>query len=203
MQEKNYTGIIPEQESGASIDVKSTVELDTTEAAKIFFQEARNRLLHVNDWHELAGSFSATFQLTDKDGNEVQGEAKQGYYLKIDIPGPGSASGEGYDWVIIEAVENTTVNEIESVGIRVRPVRSPLNTEKDVAHFYSEASTSNFTVTRENKTVTAAIYDRNTQTNSGSSEVKDKIRDAVVGAAAITGFSKLQWKKLADGLLEQ
>lgn len=203
MQEKNYTGIIPSQEAGASIEAESTAELETIEGAKALFQKARDRLLQANDWHKLAGAISAEFQLTDKEGNEVSGEAKEGYYLKIDIPGPGSPSGEGYDWVIIEAVKTTSTPEIDSVGIRVRPARSPLNTDKDVAHFYSEESTSNFTVTREGKMVTAAIYDRNTQTNTDNSEITGKIRDAVVGAAGITGYSKLQWKKLADGLIKQ
>lgn len=203
MQEKNYTGIIPSQESGVSIEAESAAELETIEAAKTLFQKARDRLLRANDWHKLAGAISAEFHLTDKDGNEVSGEVQEGYYLRIDIPGPGSPAGEGYDWVIIEAVENTSTPEIDSVGVRVRPARSPLNTDKNVAHFYSEESTSNFTVTREGKKVTAAIYDRNTKTNTDNSELTGKIRDAVVGATGITGYSKLQWKKLADGLIQQ
>jgi hypothetical protein len=31
----------------------------------------------------------------------------------------------------------------------------------------------------------------------------DKVRNAVVGAGGVTGFSKLQWKALVNGLLEK
>jgi len=202
MHEKNYTGIIPEQTSGVAIDASSYTDFSSVEEAKTFFQEARKRLLDINNWHRIAGNLSATFQLTDKNGNEADTEAKEGYFLKIDIPGPGSATGKGYDWVIIESIENTSTPAIESVGIRVRPAGNPMNTDKDVAHFYSQESTSSFTVTREGNRVTAAIYDRNTQSNAEASNLIDKVRDAIVGAAGIAAFSKVQWKLLADGLIK-
>ncbi|HEX6181553.1 MAG TPA: hypothetical protein VFZ47_09935, partial [Chitinophagaceae bacterium] len=157
MQEKNYTRIIPRQESGAAIDVSAHAAFQTTEDAKIFFQEARRRLLHINDWHKIAGNLSATFHLTDKDGKEIEGAAREGCYIKIDIPGPGTAAGMGYDWVLIESVESISTTGIESIGIRVRPVSNPMNGNQDVAHFYSAESTSSFTVTREDNKVTAAI----------------------------------------------
>jgi hypothetical protein len=203
MQEKNYTGIIPSQESGAAVEAMADATFQTTEEAQVFFQEARKRLLHINEWHKIAGNLSATFYLTDKDGKEIEGAAKEGYYLKIDIPGPGTATGMGYDWVIIEAVESISTPGIESIGIRVRPASNPMNSDKDVAHFYSTESTSSFTVTREMNKVTAAIYDRNTQTNTDASTITDKIRDAIVGIGGIAAFSKVQWKMLAEGLVKQ
>lgn len=203
MSEKNYTGIVPRQESGAAIDATSYVEFRTVEEAETFFQVARGRLLHINAWHKVAGKISATFQLTDENGSGVKGQAKEGYYLKIDIPGPGTSTGEGYDWVIIESVEDVSSQDVQSVGIRVRPASNPRNKDEDIAHFYSDESTSSFTVTRESTKVTAAIYDRNTQTNTQTSGVADKIRDAIVGKTGIAAFSKLQWKMLADGLVKQ
>ena len=202
MHEKNYTGIIPPQTSGIAITASSHADFSTAKEAAAFFQEARKRLLHINHWHKIAGNLSATFQLTDKDGNEVEGEAKEGHLLKIDIPGPGSATGEGYDWVIIESIENISTPEVESVGMRVRPVGNPMNSDEDVAHFYSDESTSSFTVTREGSKVTAAIYDRNTKANTEASKVTDKVRDAIVGVAGMAAFSKVQWKMLAEGLVK-
>ena len=112
MQEKNYTGIIPTQELGSAIDVTAHAAFETIEEAKTFFQEAQNRLLHINDWHKIAGTLSATFHLTNNHGEEIEGAAKEGCYLKIDIPGPGTATGMGYDWVIIESIENVSTTSL-------------------------------------------------------------------------------------------
>lgn len=203
MKEKNYTGIIPEQQTGKAIDTETSLDLNNAEEASAFFNVVKVRLQDVNHWHELAGSLSPDFQLMDKDGVEVQRTVQKGDYFKIDIPGPGTKSGEGYDWVQIEEIESTSTHDVESFGLRVRPAKNPQNSKEDIAHFYSQQSTSSFTVTRENAKVTAAIYDRNTKANKDADTVTDKIRDAVFGAAGILGFSRLQWKALTDGLVKK
>jgi len=203
MEEKNYTGIIPEQQTGKAIDSETSLELNNTEEAKTFFNVVKARLQDINNWHELAGKLSADFKLVSKDGVEVQRSAEKGDYFKIDIPGPGTNSGEGYDWVQIEEIESTSTADIESFGLRVRPAKNPQNSKEDIAHFYASESTSSFTVTRENTKVTAAIYDRNTKTNEDANRITDKIRDAVIGASGILGFSKIQWKALTDGLVKK
>lgn len=202
MKEKNYTGVVPEQHTGQAIDAESSVELKDESAAKAFFNLVKDRLLNVNNWHELAGTLTAEFQLVDKDGTEVNRAAQKGDYFKIDIPGPGTKSGEGYDWVQIEEIETVSTAAVDSIGLRVRPAKDPQNNDPDVAHFYSPESTSSFTVTREKNKITAAIYDRNTKTNKDASSVTDKIRDAVVGTAGILSFSKIQWKALTEGLVK-
>ncbi len=88
-------------------------------------------------------------------------------------------------------------------GLRVRPAQNPQNQKEDIAHFYAPESTSSFTVAREGKKVTAAIYDRNTKENKGADSITDKIRDAVIGVAGKLGFSKIQWKSLTDGLIKK
>ncbi|MBA2562786.1 MAG: hypothetical protein H0V14_07705 [Chitinophagaceae bacterium] len=203
MKEKNYTGIIPEQQTGKAIDAESSVELNNIEEAKTFFNVVKSRLQNVNKWHKFAGDISAVFKLLDKESVEVQRSAQKGDYIKIDIPGPGSDSGDGYDWVQIEEVESTSVPDVDSFAFRVRPAQNPQNNKDDTAHFFSPESTSSFTVTREKKKVTAAIYDRNTKANKEVDSITDKIRDAVVGTAGIIGFSKIQWKNLTDGLLSR
>ncbi|HVE60896.1 MAG TPA: hypothetical protein VNA26_03705, partial [Chitinophagaceae bacterium] len=147
--EKNYTGIIPQQQTGKSIDTETSAELNNAEEAKAFFDIVKTRLQDVNNWHETAGNLSADFLLVDKAGKEVQRTPEKGDYFKIKIPGPGTDSGEGYDWVQIEEVESTSSPEVDSYGLRVRPAQNPQNTKEDIAHFYSNESTSSFTVTRE------------------------------------------------------
>jgi hypothetical protein len=204
MKKKNYTGIVPDQHTGKQIDTESSIQFDTTDEAQAFFKVAKSRLLNVNQWHELAGKALAVFHLTDENGVEINRTVKQGDHFKIDIPGPGSKSGEGYDWVHVESVvEETSQPTIESVGIRVRPAPNPQTNKEETAHFYSDQSTSNFIVTREGNTITASVYDRNTSTNPEAENITDRLRHSTVGAGAISIFSKIQWKSLVEGLLKR
>lgn len=202
MEEKNYTGIIPENYTGKEIDAVKSVELANNDEAKEFFSIVKQRLQNINAWHEIAGSLTASFQLINKDGNEVNRLVAKDDYFKINILGPGSAAGDGYDWVHVEDVIIVSEAETESLGIRVRPASNPQTDDNRIAHFYSNDSTSNFTVTREGNKITAGIYDRNTKPNKDANLI-DKTRDMLVGLGAISVFSKFQWNKLVQGLLKK
>jgi hypothetical protein len=203
MKKKDYAGIAPAQRKGEKIDTESSLEFDTPEEAQSFFEVAKKRLLNVNRWHELAGKFLARFHLTNANGRQVNRELHEGDYLKIDIPGPGSKSGEGYDWVQVEKIDEISIPEVQSIGIRVRPAPNPQNKTDAVSHFYSDQSTSNFIITREGNNITAAVYDRNISTNEKANNLPDKARNKIIGGGAMAMFSKLQWKQLADGLLRK
>jgi hypothetical protein len=195
--------IVPEQRTGKPIDAKSELEFKEKSDAKAFFEVVKERLQHVNQWKDYAGNLSATFQLVDRHGNEVQRNAQKGDYFKIDIPGPGSKTGDGYDWVQIEEVESSSTPDAERFGFRVRPTSNPQNANQDVAHFYSDESTSSFIVERNMNKITASVHDRNTKPNTNAESTSDKIRDTIVGAAGVLSFSKIQWKNLTDGLLKK
>jgi hypothetical protein len=203
MQKENHTGIIPAQHTGEKIDTESVVECNSIAEAKSLYTLAKGRLLDINNWQHLTGKLLAGFQLVNEQGQELNRLVQQGDYCRIDIPGPGSKSGEGYDWVQLEAVDEVADPAIESIGIRARPVANPQNTGSGISHFYSAQSTSNFIVTREGKKVTAGVYDRNVKPNQHTDNVVDKIRHAMAGAGAIAAFSKIQWKQLVDGLLKK
>ena len=203
MADNDNSPIVPDQQTGRAIDAVSTVELVKDEEAKAFFALAKEKLQDVNHWKDIAGTLSATFKLVDASGNEVHRKVEKGDYFKIDIPGPGTKSGEGFDWVQIEEVENIALPDGERFGFRVRPSDNPQNQKPDIAHFYSDESTSSFVVERRNNTVTASVHDRNTKPNTDADKPIDKIRDAIVGAAGVATFSKIQWKNLTDGLVDQ
>ena len=202
MKKKDTPGLVPEQQTGQAIDAASEFECADVESARRFFHVVKNRLQQVNRWHEVGGKLTASFRVVDAAGKEVDRAVQKGDYLKIDIPGPGSVSGEGFDWVQVEAVEEASAPEKEHFGFRVRPAENPLNNKPDVSHFYSPESTSSFTVTRDHSKITAAVFDRNTKVNKPEHSKIDKIRDAVVGTAGIVSFSKIQWKALTDGLVK-
>jgi len=200
---KENEEIIPEHHTGRTIDTDRCIELDSTEEAKAFFETVKARLLNVNAWGKIAGLASADFQVVDKDGKEVSRPVREGDYFKIDVPGPGSLDGEGHDWVRVEEIKSVSTEQMESLGIRVRPSANPQNTSEHVSHFYSEESTSNFIVTREGKSITAGVYDRNTKPNVEAEHPVDKARHWVVGLSAVVWFSKVQWHQLVKGLLSR
>jgi len=191
--------VIPEHNGGTQTNTESSVHLSSEAEAKKFFTEAKHRLLNINNWHQYAGRASAEFQLTDHFGKSVTRLPQKGDHFKIDIPGPGTVTGEGHDWVQVEAIEEDDV----SIGIRVRPVSNPTNERKDVAHFFTGDATSTFIVKREGEKIIAGVYGRNEKPNTNSETLKDKIRNAAIATGAISGFSKLQWKSLVNGLIKK
>lgn len=200
MEEKNYTGAVPDHKRGDAISAEATREFATGAAAGAFFAKAAQRLLDVNHWQEYAGEALARFILSDRMGNPLTGPAQKGLLLKIDIPGPGT--DEGFDWVRIEEIEKVTSTDVESIALRVRPVSAPDSDDAEPTHFYDKQSTSTFTLTREHARITAAIYDRNIAANSEADSIFDKVRNAITGFAGKKVFSKIQWQALADGLVK-
>jgi hypothetical protein len=195
--------IIPEQTTGIATNTESETLLPDEDAAKRFFEVVRQRLLHVNGWQKLAGEATASFQLTDAAGEPVDRTPQPGDHLKIDIPGPGSQSGDGYDWVQIEVVEEEHEPDSDCQLIRVRPATNPTNDKADVAHFFSEEATSSFVVKREGTKITAGVYGRNEKPNTAAETIVDKIRNTTIATGAISGFAKIQWKSLVNGLVRE
>jgi hypothetical protein len=135
MKTKDYTNITPEHYTGKDTEAEASVELQNDADAVNFYHTAKKRLLQVNQWHQLAGLISAKFQLTDENGEEIDGEAQQGNYIRVDIPGPGSKEGDGYDWVLIEELKEVAFENIQSIGFRVRPAANPKKGSEHTAHF--------------------------------------------------------------------
>jgi len=197
--------IIPQQKEGNQSNIIEKIKPKNEEQAKQIFNEAKKRLLSVNSWKEISGDISASFTLTSAEGDKIERDAQTGDYFKIDIPGPGTKTGEGYDWVRIEAIEDysNTSAENESFGMRVRPAPNPHKNagDKGAAHFFKDKATSNFVIERKDTIVSTAVYGRNEKPNTATHKPLDKVRNAVVGTTAIIGLSIIQWKKLVKGLI--
>lgn len=190
--------LVPQQETGSQSNTEVRVQLESEEAAQNFYKIACERLMSVNQWHKIAGKATADFQLTDAQGNPVQRTVQPGDHFRIDIPGPGPATGDGFDWVQVEAVEKSQ----DLAAIRVRPATNPKNSRKDVAHFFSDDATSSFIVKKVGKEVLAAVLGRNEKPNTHAEKLVDKARNSAVASGAITGFAKLQWKSLVKGMVK-
>lgn len=194
---------IPQQEEGAQSNTEAVQSFENVDDAKHFFAVVKSRLLQVNRWHEWAGTGSAGFKLTDASGNETERNPQQGDHFKIDIPGPGTITGEGFDWVQIEAIEETNNADEDCLLVQVRPATNPQNERSDVAHFFADTATSNFVVKRSGNIVSAAVHGRNEKPNTATETLIDKARNAAVATGAVTAFSKLQWKALVNGLVKK
>lgn len=196
---KKVEKIIPQHKKGIETNTESSAECRSEEEAKNFFRIVKERLLDVNRWHNVAGKATADFTLTDDRGNPVQRTPQKGDHFKIYIPAPGTITGQGHDWVQIEKIEE----DEDFLGIRARPASNPTNKRKDIAHFFDEAATSSFIVRREKNKVIAGVYGRNEKPNTNTETTADKFRNAVIAAGAISGFAKIQWKSLVNGLVKK
>ena len=202
MKSENENKIIPAQEAGASVDTSETVQLKTTEEAIIHFKKVKQRLLNISGWHSLSGAASANFILTDQHGDQVNRLAEQGDHFMIKIPAPENETGDGYDWVQIQSIEESNASDdSEFIAITARPASSPQNADQSTAHFFKEDASSTFLVKREQLNVTAAVHGRNEIPNTDAS-ISDSIRNVVVAVGAMLGFSKIQWKSLVKGLVK-
>ena len=194
---------IPEQHKGNQSDVGDHIDASTPRQAHSNYVDASRRLLNVNAWHEIAGPGSATFQLTDSHGNHLHRLAKPGDYLRIDIPGPGTTTGHGYDWVRIESIDDqpNPASNHESIVMKVRPASNPENNDADVAHFFDPSATSTFMIERQDLRITASIHGRNELPNTHVERTIDKVRNTVVATAATSGIAALHWSLVVKGLL--
>lgn len=202
MEIKDDLGIIPKQYTGKEIETTSAASFKDAAEAFSFYQEASKRLLNVNEWHSVAGFGTGRFYVMSRSGKELDRNVEKGDYLKIDIPGPGSSEGDGYDWVQVEELKEIKRGQLQSIGFRVRPTHNPLGENDKTAHFYTNEASSTFIVKQTENKVIVQIIDVNLKPNDEAESVTDKIRNVAVGVGAIEIFSKVQWKNLADGIVK-
>jgi hypothetical protein len=197
--------MIPQQHTGAASETVCIITAQNEEDAKTLFTKARKNLLNVNNWEELAGGLSASFQLVDEKGHTALRTPQIGDYFKISIPAPGNESGKGHDWVKVEDMEDITQDEHQAfTAVRVRPTKAPAGQPcADSHHFFTQDATSTFYVKRDGKTVSAAVLGRNEKPNTKPTGLLNKVRNLVVGCLAAVGFNKPQWRALAKGILEK
>ncbi len=194
---------IPAQLKGTQMDAESEHVLGNQEEAKAFYGICKQKLFDINNWDKVCESKATLFQLTDEQG-ELISIVKEGCLIRIDIPGPGTSAGDGYDWVRVEEIIGQQDNEQEQWdGFTVRPCANPNHPEAGTAHFFADCATSTFIIKRIGKTVIATMHGRNEIPNEDASGVFDGLRNVMVGYSAKIGLSYPQWKLLVDGLVSK
>lgn len=199
-----HTSIIPEQKEGKQNDLCESRNFPDNSSAARHFDLIAGRLLSPGQWSELAGVGSATFELVDEHGAPLARNAQIGDYLKIDLPGPGSVSGEGYDWVRVDEIERQgdAAASQALLAMRVVACSNPTASEQEAAaHFFERGATSTFELKRENNIVSIAYHGRNEVPNTDTGSIADNLRNAITSGLAVVGMSELQWTALLKGML--
>lgn len=199
MDSANHSGeIVPENFQGKSVDLEENRELATLDLAIKHFTTVCRRLKHPSQWHNLTGVAGAMFTPHEILPDQ---EIKVGDFIKIDLPAPGSAAGEGHDWVKVAQLGELQDPLVEqSFSLTLEVTVNPAQPEKGIAHFFSDGATSTFIVKRKNKHVTVSYHGRNEKPNLSNEGMIDKVRNTVVALGAIAGISELQWKALVSGV---
>lgn len=193
---------IPEQYEGKQLDLNAGRDFSDEQAAKNFYLLVKRRLLRAFEWYDIAEIPAATFTLSDPHGAEILREMRVGDVIRIDIPGPGSPKGDGYDWVKVDKIDEDHEEHGDLFSITLRPTSNPTETDEEVAHFFTNLATSTLLVRRVGTHVEVEYHGRNELINDQSESITDQLRNAVVGFAAKMGFSFSQWKSLIEGMIK-
>lgn len=204
MEPIDITHAIPPQLMGNSTNDCESIILPSTDEARLLFEKAMNRLLSVNNWRDFSGTATASFQLMSSKGQPVDRMASPGDYIRINVPGPGNAEGDGFDWVMVEDIREQIYVPDNSFSfiMRVRPAARPGQPRQRVSHFFKRYATSSFMVELKGREVKAGVYGRNEVPNTGARLLWDKIRNFFTAIGAMLGYSHFQWKKLVNGILK-
>ncbi len=194
---------VPEQVTGKQSDNAASREMPDINSATGLYEEAKNRLLFIDKWKNFAGFESAVFTLHDAKGNDVNRQANVGDLIRIDIPGPGTTAGRGYDWVEIKNLQEKKDEVSDMLMMTVSPAADPNSDKSDTAHFFDPAATSTFIVKRFSNCVEASVHGRNEKPNNHTDSTIDNIRNSLVATGAFGGFADIQWQNLTKGLLDQ
>ena len=194
---------IPAQLKGGSHNIVSMQCANSIDVALNYFEELQLRLKAVNQWHSFSAKIKAKFFLIDSETSQITTDLKVGNLIKIDIPGPGSPSGNGYDWTeIIDiqmGIENT---ESPFFAFTIRPCPAPDSNEETVAHFYNKESTNTFIVRRIGTCLYAEVHGRNQIENTSDAPLLDIVRNKAVAIGSKFGIGSLNWIGFASALLD-
>lgn len=194
--------LIPPAYTGVNNKTSSSVKCINEAHADLLFIKAAQRLLDVNNWQRYSGKISSNFSLTDNKGNNMSEPAREGYNIRIDIPGFGNKTGKGYDWVKIEMIEYYENNESEMLlAMKVKPAKNPISHMGRTAHFFKSHASSTFILSRHELKISCTVIGRNEKANTSAKSLLEKIRNIFTALLAWLFFSKLQWKLLTKGIL--
>ncbi len=198
---KIYEKLIPKHVEGKKLDLVKKIQYKSTEESEKRFIEFKNKLRNVNNWYLICKKNGAEFLLHSNTCETKDVQFIENSYLRINIPGPGSNVGDGYDWVIIDSIIEYESEGLQFFGFMVRASENPCKSNTDVAHFFNSNATSSFILYRNNLEIILSYHGRNELPNINSNNnFLDKIRNSMISIGSMLGLSKNQWKLLLNGI---
>jgi hypothetical protein len=195
---------VPEHTKGSFHDTESIRKLNDFNNTVESFKTLKDRVLSVNYWNYYAKGAGADFKLHDKNGNLKKRLPEKGDFIRIDIPGPGNFEARGFDWVQITEMYEKKFDDdkiAELLLMECSPSNIPGGENTHIAHFYTAEATSTLIIFRgKDCSIKLGIYGRN-ETPNMNAGIADKARNLTIAIGGMVGLSKIQWKALADGLI--
>ena len=190
---------IPKQLKGFKKHFEAVRKFVGSEDAQLCYDHAIARLLNINNWHELTMLEKGDVQIMSKHLKPQRRKAKPDDFVRFGIPAPDNADGDGCDWVQVKNILFSSGKRKEQCLLTLQPCRMPGG--ESTAHFFDSDSSSNFLITRDGRIVTAEYYGRNELPNTDAGGLKAKVRNVVVAAGAILGFSNTMWEPMMPALI--
>lgn len=196
--------LIPIQSKGKENNLQSVKTLTSLDEANALFQLAYQRINNPLRWHHLTGIVVTRFLLPEDTSLNHEPLISEGNYLRIEIPGPGTATGNGFDWIKIDTVVHDIdiERQKELFGMTFRACSNPEKNTDTTAHFFQSSSTSTFIIQRQQLTVTASYHGRNEIPNVHTESLLGNIRNAFVAVGAAAGLSETMWGILVKSFLK-
>ncbi|MGN0002699.1 MAG: hypothetical protein ACI35V_04620 [Sphingobacterium composti] len=191
---------IPEQVVGKSLDYSRELNFPDETKAYNRYRQIVKKLLDVNAWQETAIGVSAEFVIVNEKKEIQMRRVKKNDFIRIDIPGPGTPSADGYDYVRVMALDQYDHQDKRKTFISLQPSPDPTTLDDDAAHFFKKYTSSNIVIKQEGNMVSLQYAGRNEVINTETDHVLDNVRNFLVGLGAKLGASYPQWKALIDGL---
>ncbi|SFB72590.1 hypothetical protein [Kaistella jeonii] len=193
---------IPEQIEGGFSDNVSEVEFETVAEAAFHFDKVRKRLFDINSWYFFAEKTGAEFSLCDNNGKVIFKQPIVNNYIKIKLPLLYNPTGNTFDWVRIELIEEEQFADGELVYMKLRPSEDPDKKDGKISHFFRDNATSNVLIKRDGNKTTAEVHGRNEIPNTEHLTLLEKARNIAVSVNAIILGSKFEWKTLTEALIK-
>ncbi len=179
----------------SSISRAEKTLLNENEAKRVF-SRVKTDLLKLEEWNKNAALSS--YKIFDENGNELTDEdINIGVFERIRLKGSGK-----FDWVkVVDIFEK----EDEFV-ITVKPTFDPTDEKTDrnlTSHFFTEAATNNFCLSRNFKTVKFYVIGLNEKRNTQETEnTLETIRNLAVNLNTYLGIQNSEWETFAHNFLE-
>ncbi len=164
------------------------------------FAQASERFYAINRWRTLNDSIHTDFLHCDAAGRPVDRRPRPGDTVRIDLPGPGSPRGGGYDWVRIRELGEYD-EPVPCVYMTLAPCPKPGEAEGPAAHFYQTEASNTVVLRRVQNCLLAEVHGRNEVPNVSEGSVLDRVRNEAVAVLGKVGLGKIQWQDWADGLV--